>query len=230
MPKFVSFVCQKGGVGKSTLTKITAAYFNERSVKTLVIDSDYPQHSLAKQRNQDLLGLSKSGSDMPSDVELEKWGINPYAIINSDVRSTISQMDILRSSGEYKFVFIDLPGTLNIDGISKVIQNLDTIIVPCELEANNIGAAMETVKAIRKFNKTVPIGFLWSRPDKIHSVKDREAVEAIIKKRIDVYFFEYIAYKNKSFNTANTLNPSPKIVYPFISELANFMNSLEPVH
>lgn len=55
-PLFVSFSSQKGGVGKSAMTVLTANCLHYRlGYNVAVIDCDYPQHSLAKMRDFDLL-------------------------------------------------------------------------------------------------------------------------------------------------------------------------------
>ncbi|MCH5685525.1 ParA family protein [Niabella sp. W65] len=51
----MAFSTQKGGVGKSTFTMLMASILHYRmGYNVAVIDCDYPQHSLALQRERDL--------------------------------------------------------------------------------------------------------------------------------------------------------------------------------
>lgn len=54
-PLFVALSNQKGGVGKSTLTVLLASYFHYHKAKNvLVVDCDYPQHSMMTLREWDI--------------------------------------------------------------------------------------------------------------------------------------------------------------------------------
>jgi conserved protein found in conjugate transposon len=60
-PLFATLSNQKGGVGKSTLTILLASYFHYRKEKNvLVVDCDYPQHSIRDIREWDVKTEEKS--------------------------------------------------------------------------------------------------------------------------------------------------------------------------
>ena len=53
-PLKISFSTQKGGVGKSTLTTLIASVLHYRlGYNVLIIDCDFPQHSLTNMRERD---------------------------------------------------------------------------------------------------------------------------------------------------------------------------------
>ena len=52
---FIAFSSQKGGVGKSTFTTLTASILHYRlGYNVVVFDADFPQHSLIKMKERDL--------------------------------------------------------------------------------------------------------------------------------------------------------------------------------
>ena len=52
---FVSFATQKGGVGKSTFTIYAASWLHYvKGLNVAVVDCDYPQHSIIKQKKRDM--------------------------------------------------------------------------------------------------------------------------------------------------------------------------------
>lgn len=52
---FVSFATQKGGVGKSTFTIYAASWLHYvKGLNVAVVDCDYPQHSIMKQKKRDM--------------------------------------------------------------------------------------------------------------------------------------------------------------------------------
>ena len=60
-PLFVALSNQKGGVGKSTLTVLLASYFHYHKAKNvLVVDCDYPQHSMMTMREWDIKNVEKT--------------------------------------------------------------------------------------------------------------------------------------------------------------------------
>lgn len=84
-PLFVSFVTQKGGVGKSTFTIFAASWLHYRhGVKVAVVDCDYPQHSVAKQKARDNAFVQTSPVYQSMLVDQsERLGSKPYPILAS---------------------------------------------------------------------------------------------------------------------------------------------------
>ena len=55
-PLYVAFSTQKGGVGKTTFTVLAASYlYYLKGYGVVVVDCDYPQHSIAGMRKRDSL-------------------------------------------------------------------------------------------------------------------------------------------------------------------------------
>lgn len=226
MPTILSFICQKGGTGKSTWTKATAAYLNDHSINCVVIDSDFPQHSLYNQRQRDLYKLSKDADGLPTVENLKEAGIKPYPIDPSNVETTGLRLTAMTSSKSIQFTLIDLPGTLNVEGIRHIVKHLDVAIIPCEMEVMNVQAALDTMHILLEIRPDLRITFLWSRLDKGHSEVGRKGLEEFIRKHCpQIYIFDFIAYKSRNFRQVTTISPAPKAVAEFVDELGVFLES-----
>ena len=226
MPKILSFICQKGGTGKSTLTKATAAFLNEHNLNCVVIDSDYPQHSLYNMRQRDLRKLSQQGTALPTVEELQDIGVRPYPIDPSNVETSAIRLTALKTSKVIDFALIDLPGTLNVEGIRQITKHLDLAIIPCEMETMSIQAAMDTLHILHEFRADLRVGFLWSRLDRNHSEAGRKGIEEIIRQSSpSIHIFDFIAYKNRDFREVDTIGSAPSGIGPFMDELALLLES-----
>jgi MinD-like ATPase involved in chromosome partitioning or flagellar assembly len=59
--KFIAFSSQKGGVGKSTFTTVTASILHyQMGYNVAVFDCDYPQHSICQMRERDLKAVMQN--------------------------------------------------------------------------------------------------------------------------------------------------------------------------
>ena len=84
-PLFVALSNQKGGVGKSTFTVLLASYFHYlKGYNVLVVDCDYPQHSISTMRNWEVGNIEKNVHLQNQLVEqFGASGRKAYSILNS---------------------------------------------------------------------------------------------------------------------------------------------------
>lgn len=119
-PLFVALSNQKGGVGKSTLTVLLASYFHYHKAKNvLVVDCDYPQHSMMTMREWDIKNVEKTPRLQSLLVEqFGDTGRKAYNILAStpEQAKETAYGFIDRSDTEYDLVLLDLPGTVNTTG------------------------------------------------------------------------------------------------------------------
>lgn len=91
-PLFISFATQKGGVGKSTFTVFAASWLHYRhGVNVAVVDCDYPQHSILKQKSRDrnIVQATPAFQSMLFD-QAETLGRKPYPILSSTPEGAIA--------------------------------------------------------------------------------------------------------------------------------------------
>mgnify|MGYP000190623692 FL=1 len=112
-PLFVALSNQKGGVGKSTFTVLLASYFHYlKGYNVLVVDCDYPQHSISTMRDWEV-GIIEKNVHLQNQL-VEQFGTSgrkAYSILTStpeEARETAGRF--LEKSGlDYDLVLFDLP-------------------------------------------------------------------------------------------------------------------------
>lgn len=131
---FVAFSTQKGGMGKTAVTVLTASYLHYvRGYHVAVIDCDFPQHSIVRERKRDSELIVKDSYFKRTAYEMYKsLGVKAYPVKASMPENAIQDAQALIDSSEKEFdiIFFDLPGTLNSGGVIKTLAAMNYIFTP----------------------------------------------------------------------------------------------------
>jgi len=115
----VSFVSQKGGSGKTTLTTLFANYLQSTSKKTnlkiAVIDCDNEQNSLYNMRQNDVNTFGKNDQD----------AYKVMSIKSQDLPDRIEQLKQI-----YDIILIDFPGNMVQEGVLTLYYLIDVAFIP----------------------------------------------------------------------------------------------------
>ena len=135
---FVSFATQKGGVGKSTFTIYAASWLHYvKGLNVAVVDCDYPQHSIIKQKKRDMEVL-KTDHDYQSLLveQSERLDKRAYPVIGSNPADCMADWSAFedKTDTHYDVVLFDLPGTMGSDGVIAAISALDYLFVPIKAD------------------------------------------------------------------------------------------------
>lgn len=142
MAKIILFGNQKGGIGKSTLTILTANALAapEFDYKVLVIDNDM-QRSVASIRAYDKEAFEQGENfEFPYDVR---------AMTYPQIKNGIVELDKM-----YDFIFIDTPGRIDTDiptkdqEITKLLSFADFVFVPFKGGALNLDSTLRYAKLL----------------------------------------------------------------------------------
>jgi cellulose biosynthesis protein BcsQ len=131
---FVAFSTQKGGMGKTAVTVLTASYLHYvRGFHVAVVDCDFPQHSIVSERRRDgeLIVKDDYFKRMAYDM-FRSLGIKAYQVRGSTPENAIrdAQDMIENSPKEFDVIFFDLPGTLNSGGVIRTLASMNYIFTP----------------------------------------------------------------------------------------------------
>ena len=131
---FVALSNQKGGVGKSAFTILLASYFHYvENLNVAVIDCDSPQHSLVRMRERDKKAIDRSDHyKQQMMAQWERIKKKAYPIIGVRAEKAREAADELVKNSEHPIdlVLVDLPGTVDAQGVFRTIVNMDYVITP----------------------------------------------------------------------------------------------------
>lgn len=130
--KYVAFSTQKGGAGKTTLTVLVASYLHYvKGFSVAVVDCDYPQYSIVEMRDRDLKTVMEDEHyKLMAYEQFTALGRKAYPVVNSTPEEAIQVAAGLSETGEFDFVFFDLPGTVNNADVIRTLSQMEYIFSP----------------------------------------------------------------------------------------------------
>lgn len=217
----LSFMTQKGGMGKTTLTQLTSLHLYYQGYRVLVVDADSPQHSFDMIRNSEI-------NDLKTDASfLERFivkGLPPLPLMKGLLVDVVDSLAELKKSGNYDYIFVDVPGTLAIDGLEELVEQLDIILVPMEMDMKSFVSGLQTLDYIVPINPAAKLFLYWNRikqkenESMIHDVNktitDKHTI-TVLKKRLA----DLVSIKR---DTSTLFPPTQKDVLSFLDELADY--------
>lgn len=131
---FIAFSTQKGGVGKSAMTTLTASILHYRmGYNVAVFDCDYPQWSIGKLRERDAkASLENNRFKRMAYEQFTTLNKKAYPVMTCRAEEAIdiAANFLAQTAVTYDFVFFDMPGTINSAGILKTLSHMNYIFTP----------------------------------------------------------------------------------------------------
>lgn len=159
MTQIISFVQQKGGVGKTTLLATLAGFMARDMARVLIVDTD-PQASATHWAKHDT-----------SNVQY-------YHTTDEDILDTTLDT----ATGKFDIILIDTIGS-DSSLVAFVIAQSDVVILPFDTTVTDINCAVSTVKLVARIaktsNKDIQVAFIANRYDKRSRIgrKNMQALE-----------------------------------------------------
>lgn len=175
--KFIAFGNQKGGVGKSALTAIYASYLHyELQKNVIVVDCDYPQHSIFTMRESDIETVENS-PELQAMLEkrFDLHARKAYKIIKTTPEAALDDVIVYMDNSHVNVdvVLFDIPGTVNSQGIVNLIFNLDYIFIPIIADKRTLKSSLSFALSLKGYIRSADAGlnlkdlyFFWNRVDK----------------------------------------------------------------
>lgn len=230
MGLLIGFVSGKGGAGKTTITEIVATSLNQYyDFKVAVIEVDYDQKSMTYDRENDKKKLEKGESDYLKAYDYLKAHDKKFFPIYLTRPTSIQT--IAKVTKEYDITFIDVPGSMSIEGVKELFYYLDYAFVPFDVDSKSFNAQMDTLKVLVDISKTEKkrlkdFGVFFNR---YYGEKGKNSglfknIENYllglgVKMLKPVYYNIEYARKYASTMVAPNPNISKKSIYTFIDDL-----------
>ena len=191
-PVFIAFSTQKGGAGKTTFTVLTASYLHyARGYNVIVVDCDYPQFSIEKMRSRDveLLDTNQSLHEL-AITQFSKIEKATYSILSSmpeDAIATVKE-HLEQCDQPVDFVFFDLPGTFNNEGVVATLSNVDYVFTPIAADKISLESTVSFATVVKEHIVDNPntenkgIYLFWNMVDGREKTNLYETYEEIIGK------------------------------------------------
>ncbi len=127
-------ISQKGGIGKSTYTVLLANLFHYRYGKNVsVVDADYPQWSIHLLRERELKVIAATDYyklkliAQYKTFEKKMWPVTKCS--PAEVKGYFSS-----SRAPADITFIDLPGSINGEGVLTTVSAMDYAFIPLKAD------------------------------------------------------------------------------------------------
>ena len=221
--KVISFINQKGGVGKSTSCLNIGAALSLCGFKVLLVDID-PQGNLTQSA-----GFGEIGDDEPTIYEVLKGGdVNAairshagrYDVLPADIRLSAGEIELatdkrrntlLRAalgklSESYDFALVDCPPSLSVFTL-MALSAADEVIIPVQaqyLPLKGVAQIVDTVKLVKsRFNPGLEIGGVV-----LTFFDGRRNLDADVLEALSGYFGDKVYKTTISVNTKLAEAPS----------------------
>lgn len=187
----ISFSTQKGGVGKSTMTTLLASVLHYRlGYNVMVIDCDFPQHSLSNMRERDKKTIMQNEHHKKVAVkQFQAINKKAYPIIKSKAEHALEKATeyLSQSAVVPDIIFFDLPGTANTKGVLTTLKMMDFIFSPITADRLVVESTLSFTKAFLELpkdiegNKQQELWLFWNQVDGREKTGLYEAYESVIR-------------------------------------------------
>ena len=213
----ISFSTPKGGVGKSTMTALLSSVLHYRlGFNVLVMDCDFPQHSLANMRERDLKTIMQNDYHKRSAMKLyQSINKKAYPIISCKAEDALSKAleYVNQSAIEPDITFFDLPGTANTKGVLTTLRTMDFIFSPISADRLVMESTLSFTKAFlglpetAESNENQKMWMFWNQVDGREKTGVYEAYQSVINELdLSVMISRIMDSKRFRKETDDTLN------------------------
>lgn len=210
MSTIISLFSQKGGVGKSTCTILLANCLHYHyKKKVALVDADFPQNSIAKRRDKELR-LLQQNDRLKTVFDKVNQDRPPYPIIKTNLLSCPTEIEKLK--GEYDYIFVDITGSINQEGIIDFFKCINFFFIPLLQDDFSLISSMELygiitqkIKPISKEYRTCQLFF-----NRVPAMSRVAAIKKQMSAKIDFMEEDISAYTIYERAYRSTVFPIPK--------------------
>lgn len=236
----ISIINSKGGVGKSLLNNIVSQILFHQGKKVAVIDADYSQHTIYKQRLKNLQAEEKE----PEAQDISILGKKIAELISANDSFDVfcvkqenldSLVSIIKNNFDYDYLFIDSTGSVNVKGVSSVLSIINYFFVPTsddEEELDDTVRFYELLNKIKEKSSNYKKHFVFfnrvKKSSKVKYINLVKAFESYHYSILKTFVYDYVDIPRNYRNTfagdlLKTVNEKTKPLFDLTKEISNII-------
>ena len=205
-PVSIAVCNQKGGVGKSTFTVLLASYLHYIvGHDVLVVDCDYPQWSIYAQRERELSLIEHDDYHKLLLVrQFKATGRKLWPVLKCMPPEAPEEVERLLQSGYHpRIILYDLPGTVNAEGVIRLLASLDAVFVPMKADKVVMESTLSFARSLTTNLAQDPtltlqsVYLFWTMIDRRERTPLYDQYEAVIRKLGLPLMATHIPYRSK---------------------------------
>ena len=159
----------------------------------VVIDCDFPQHSISEMRERDLKMAMEDEHYKLMAQQFSALQKKAYEVIESSPENAVEDAKEATEALSPDFVFFDLPGTINNPSVVRTLSFMDYIIAPISADRLVLESTLQYVITINDALVTPGkanikgIFLLWNLVDGREKSELYEVYEEVIEKLISIF-------------------------------------------
>ncbi|WP_299664504.1 ParA family protein [uncultured Polaribacter sp.] len=205
-PLKISFSSQKGGVGKSAITILTASILHYKmGYQVVLFDCDYPQLSIVKQRERELkVVMEHDHYKRMAHTQFSHLNKKAYPVIPCHADTALQEAErfLKESPISYDIAFFDLPGTVNSSGILQTLMGMDVIFSPMTADRLVMESTLSFYQVISELFKKQPnnkgLYLFWNMVDGREKSPLYKMYEKVIS-QLDLHLMQHYFSDSKRF-------------------------------
>lgn len=150
-PIYGAFASPKGGVGKTTLTIITASYLHYKmDCRVAVVDCNHPIYPIGFFRNQEIKEIDRTPRFKEKLIDhFFEGNIKAYPIALATMQSALAAaQELEKQDPKLDLILFDMPNLMVVDNTSDLLSKMDFVIFPvtgCLLSAMTTSTYAQTL-------------------------------------------------------------------------------------
>lgn len=205
-PLKISFSSQKGGVGKSAITVLTAGILHYKmGYQVVVFDCDFPQLSIVRQRERELKAVMEHDHfKRMAHTQFSQLNKKAYPVIKCNGNTALEEAERFfeQSAISYDFAFFDFSGTVNSAGILKNLLAMDAVFSPMTADRVVMESTLSFSQVVSKvFKQQVDkkgLHLFWNMVDGREKSPLYKTYEKVLKE-LDLHLMQHYFSDSKRF-------------------------------
>lgn len=132
-PIYGAFVSPCGGVGKTTLTILTASGLHYGSDDNVaIVDCNYPMYPINFLRKREAVVVGEEPKLGEKILRLfHRTTKRAYRVVDSTITTAIqTAQEVAQTDDKLKLILFDVPTLMSVEGVSELLSKMDFIVFP----------------------------------------------------------------------------------------------------